>query len=60
MAPQVCEYDRAIHAALDHWTEGDAKRLIKYEVTGGIDAQRELYIYIYMIAHIHTYIFIYI
>ena len=36
--PKIYEFNRAIHAALKNWTEGDAKRLIKYEVHGGIDA----------------------
>ena len=36
--PKVWEYNRAIHASLKNWTEGDAKRLVKYEVNGGIDA----------------------
>ena len=43
VAPKIWEYDRAIHAALKNWTEGEAKRIIKYEVEGGIDAWRNVY-----------------
>lgn len=42
--PKIWEYDRAVHAALKNWTEGEAKRVIKYEVEGVIDACRKLYI----------------
>ena len=41
--PKIWEYNRAIHASLKNWTDGEAKRLIKYEVNGGIDAWRKLY-----------------
>lgn len=37
---KIWEYNRAIHTALTDWTEGDAKRLVKYEVNGGTDAWR--------------------
>ena len=42
--PKVWEYNRAIHASFKTWTDGDAKRLVKYEVNGGIDAWRKLYV----------------
>ena len=42
--PKIWEFNRAIHASLKNWTEGEAKRVIKYEVNGGIDAWRKLYI----------------
>lgn len=42
--PKILEYNRAIHASLKNWTDGEAKRFIKYEVTGGLDAWRKLYI----------------
>ena len=42
--PQIWEYNRAIHASLKNWTDGEANRFIKYEVEGGIDAWRKLYI----------------
>lgn len=42
--PQIWEYNRAVHAALKNWTEDGAKRLIKYEVHGGVDARRKMYI----------------
>ena len=41
---KIWEYNRAIHAALKNWIDGDAKRLIKYEVAGGLDAWRKMYI----------------
>ena len=44
MVPKIWEYDRAVHAALKNLTEGDAKIFIKYEVDGGVDAWRKLYI----------------
>ena len=42
--PKIWEYDRAIHASLKNWTDGEVKRFIKYEVNGGIDAWMKLYI----------------
>ena len=42
--PKILEYNRATDASLKNWTDGEAKRLIKYEVEGGIDAWRNLYI----------------
>ena len=44
MVPKIFEYDRAVYVALKHWTEGEAKRLIKYEVLGGLGAWRKIYI----------------
>ena len=41
---KIWEYDRAIHASLKIWTDVEAKRFIKYEVNGGIDAWRKVYI----------------
>lgn len=29
---KIWEYDRAIHASLKNWTDGEAKRFIKYKV----------------------------
>ena len=34
--PKIWEYDRAVHAALKNLTEGEAKRVIRYEVGGGV------------------------
>ena len=42
--PKVWKYNRAIHASFKNWTEGDAKRLIRYELNGGTDAWRKLYV----------------
>ena len=41
--PKIWEYNRAIHASLKTWTDGEAKRFIKYEVNGGIVAWRKFY-----------------
>ena len=41
--PKIWEYNRAIHCALNNWTTGDAKKIVTYVVTGGIDAWRRLY-----------------
>ena len=38
--PKILEYDRVVHSALKNWTDGDAKRLLKYEVKVGVDAWR--------------------
>ena len=41
--PKIWEYNRAVHAALKNWTEGDANKLVRYGANGGIDAWRRLY-----------------
>ena len=40
--PKIWEYNRAIHASLKNWIDGEAKRFIKYGLAGGIDAWRKL------------------
>lgn len=44
MVLKIWEYDRAVHATFTNWMEGDAKRLMRYEVNGGVDAWRKPYI----------------
>ena len=49
VVPKSWEYDRATHAALMNWVEGEARMIIKYKVGGGIDAWRNLHVaYIHM------------
>ena len=43
LIPKIWEFNRAVHAALKNWTEGDANKVVKYGANGGIDAWRRLY-----------------
>ena len=49
--PQIWQCNKAIRAAFKIWTDGDAKRFIKYEVKMGIDAWRKMYIEYIPMAH---------